>query len=124
MEYQGRITVIINGRTLDVAAALARHDVEKALREVQEREALATAATFTVQVDSAAAEAEIRLYAAVNGTSYDAPDPAAFGDFDETRARRPVIRDQGPPPVRRQPVPRPMRPPARQLSWLVEGRGR
>lgn len=122
MEYQGRITVIINGRTIDVAGALARHDLEKALREIQEREPPATAATFTVQVDSTAAEAVIRLCAAANGTSYDDPDPQGF---DEALARRPVIRDQGPPPVRRQPAPRPMRPPVRrQLSWLVEGRGR
>lgn len=37
-------------------------------------------------------------------------------------ARRPVIRDQGPPPVRRERAPRRMHPPTRRLSWLVEGR--
>ena len=68
----------------------------------------------------------VTLTIATGSSSYGDrdPQPAWADDFDDALARRPVIRDQGPPPVRRQPAPRPMRPPPRRLSWLVEGRGR
>ena len=68
-------------------------------------------------------ELELRLRLRSEGYG-EAPRPPWIDDFDDALARRPVIRDQGPPPVRRQPAPRPMRPPPRRLSWLVEGRGR
>ena len=68
-------------------------------------------------------ELELRLRLRSEGYG-EAPRPPWIDDLDDASARRPVIRDQGPPPVRRQPAPRPMRPPPRRLSWLVEGRGR
>ena len=110
-------TFTVGGRSVGVVGTVR---VETHSRE--HREAMrphATSATISMRLDSAAADDLIRLFRRANGV-------ADVDELDEVlaAARRPVIRDQGPPPVRRQPAPRRMRPPARQLSWLVEGRGR
>ncbi|TAK26728.1 MAG: hypothetical protein EPO40_19610 [Myxococcaceae bacterium] len=108
----------VHVETYSRALALA---AEREHREVMRQHE--TSATVSMQMDSAAAADLIRLFQRANGFDHD-----PFDDADVHRAlaiaRRPVIRDQGPPPVRRQPTPRPMHPPPRRLSWLVEGRGR